>query len=41
MKIADTTPATASRDMADLLKKKCMKQIEGTCGRNVRYEVVV
>ena len=41
IKIADTTPATASRDMADLLEKKCIKQIKGTSGRNVRYEIVV
>ena len=41
IKIAATAPATASRDMADLLEKKCIEQIEGTSGRNVRYEVVV
>ena len=41
IKIADTTPATASRDMADLLEKKCIKKIEGTSGRNVRYKVIV
>lgn len=41
IKIADTTSATASRDLADLLEKKCTKQVEGTSGRNVRYEIVV
>jgi len=37
IKIADTTPATASRDITDLLEKNCIKQIEGTKGRNIRY----
>ena len=40
IKIADTTPATASRDIADLLEKKCIRQVENTQGRNVRYEIV-
>ena len=39
--IADTTSATTSRDIADLLGKKCIKQVEGTSGRNVRYEILV
>ena len=41
MKIADTTPATASRDIAELLKLRCIEQVEGTDGRNVRYRVVL
>jgi len=40
IKIAGTTPATASRDIVDLIRKKCIKQIEGTSGRNVRYEII-
>ena len=39
--IADTTPATASRDIADLLEKKCIRQVENTQGRNVRYEIII
>ena len=39
IKIADTTPATASRDIADLLTKKCIIQVEGTKGRNIRYMI--
>jgi len=39
IKIADTTPATASRDISDLLSKDCIKQVEGTDGRNIRYKI--
>ena len=39
IKIADTTPATASRDIAYLLNKKCIEQVEGTKGRNIRYKI--
>ena len=39
--IANTTPATASRDIANLLEKKCIRQVENTQGRNVRYEIIV
>ncbi|MCK5111042.1 MAG: Fic family protein [Arcobacteraceae bacterium] len=41
IKIADTTPATASRDIVELLEKKCIKQIEGSKGRNIRYIVKI
>jgi len=41
MKIADTTPATASRDIAELIRLGCIEQVEGTDGRNVRYRVVL
>ncbi len=41
IKISDTTPATASRDIVELLEKKCIEQIEGTNGRNVRYIVII
>ena len=39
--IADTTPSTASRDISELLDLECIKQVEGTQGRNVRYKVKV
>jgi len=41
MIIADTLSSTASRDIAQLIELGCIKQIEGTSGRNVRYEVVI
>jgi len=41
IKIADTTSATASRDIADLLEKDCIEQIEGTKGRNIRYIIKI
>jgi len=41
MKIADTTPSTASRDIAELLELGCIKRVEGTNGRNVRYKIVI
>jgi len=37
--IAKTSPATAKRDIADLVSKNLIKQVEGTAGRNVRYVV--
>jgi len=39
--IADTTTATASRDIAELLEKECIKQVEGTTGKNTRYEIIL
>lgn len=39
--IANTTSSTASRDIVELLKKECIKQVEGTNGRSVRYRVKV
>lgn len=41
IKIADTTSSTASRDIAELLELGCIKQVEGTAGRNVRYRIVI
>jgi len=38
-KIADTTSSTASRDIAELLDLGCIKQVNGTIGRNIRYVV--
>jgi len=37
--IAKTSPATAKRDIADLLSKNLISQVEGTAGRSVRYVV--
>ena len=39
--IADTTSATASRDIKELLNLGCIKQVEGTIGKNTRYRVYV
>jgi len=39
IKIADITPATASRDILGLLEKNCIEQVKGTKGRNIRYSV--
>ncbi len=37
--IAKTSTATAKRDIADLVSKNLIVQVEGTAGRNVRYVV--
>jgi len=39
--IADTTPSTASRDIGELLELGCIRHVDGTQGRNVRYVVVI
>jgi Fic family protein len=39
IKIADTAETNASRDMADLLQKGCIKKVEGTTGRGTRYTI--
>jgi len=39
--IANTTSSTASRDIAELLKKECIVQVDGTSGRNIRYKVKI
>lgn len=41
MSISDTTSTTASRDLSELLRYGCIKQIEGTKGRNVSYEIII
>lgn len=41
MTITDTASTTASRDITQLLEIGCIRQIEGTNGRNVRYEIVI
>lgn len=40
MSISGATSTTASRDIVELLKDGCIKQKEGTQGRNVSYEIV-
>ncbi len=40
-KIANTTSATASRDIKGLLLLGCIRQVEGSGGRNIHYEVVI
>lgn len=39
VKIANTAETNASRDIADLLAKGCIKKIEGTTGRGTRYTI--
>jgi Fic family protein len=39
--ITKISKATAVRDIQELVEKGCIKQIEGTGGRSVRYEVMV
>lgn len=39
--IADTTSATASRDIKELIEFGCIKQVEGTIGKNTRYRIVI
>ncbi|MEA1920189.1 MAG: DUF4172 domain-containing protein [Campylobacterota bacterium] len=35
-----TSPASAKRDIQELVKYGCLSQIEGTQGRNVKYEIL-
>lgn len=39
MSISNSTSTTASRDIAELLEMGCIKQVEGTAGRNVSYRI--
>jgi len=39
--ISKASSTSASRDLADLIEKGCISQVEGTSGRNVRYEIIV
>ncbi|MEN4052357.1 Fic family protein [Sulfurimonas sp. NWX79] len=39
--ITKTSPATAKRDISDLVKKGFLKKVEGSAGRNTRYNIVV
>ncbi|CAA6803619.1 MAG: Filamentation induced by cAMP protein Fic [uncultured Sulfurovum sp.] len=41
IKIADTTPTTASRDMKELIDLGCIEQIKGTVGKNTRYKIII
>ena len=39
VKIANTAETNASRDIADLLQKGCIKKVDGTTGRATRYTI--
>ena len=39
VKIANTAETNASRDIADLLEKACIKKLEGTTGRGTKYTI--
>ena len=39
VKIANTAETNASRDLADLLEKACIKKVEGTTGRGTKYTI--
>ncbi|PRM88316.1 Fic family protein [Aliarcobacter cryaerophilus] len=39
MSISNSSSTTASRDLAQLIELNCIKQIEGTAGRNISYEI--
>ncbi len=39
VEIADTAETNASRDIADLLAKECIKKVEGTAGRGTKYTI--
>lgn len=41
MSISSSSSTTVSRDISELLEIGCIKQIEGTLGRNVSYEIVI
>ena len=41
MSISDSSSSTASRDIIELLEIGCIKQIDGTAGRNISYEIVI
>ena len=39
MSISNSSSTTASRDLAQLIELNCIKQIEGTAGRNISYKI--
>lgn len=39
VKIANTAETNASRDLADLLEKACIKKVEGTAGKGTKYTI--
>ena len=41
MSISSSSSTTASRDISELLEIGCIKQVEGTLGRNVSYEIII
>lgn len=41
MNISSSSSTTASRDISELLEIGCIKQIDGTAGRNISYEIII
>ncbi|MDD4856211.1 MAG: DUF4172 domain-containing protein [Sulfuricurvum sp.] len=41
MAISDAASTTVSRDIAELVEMGCIRHIEGTSGRNIRYEIIL
>jgi Fic family protein len=41
MALTKVSKATAIRDISELLEFRCIEQVEGTAGRNVRYKVKI
>ena len=41
MAITKTSKASAIRDLTQLLEYGCIRQVEETDGRNIRYELLV
>lgn len=41
MSISDSSSSTASRDITELLEIGCIKQIDGTAGRNICYTIKI
>jgi Fic family protein len=39
--LTKVSKATAIRDITSLIEYGCIKQIDGTAGRNIRYEINV
>jgi len=39
--LTKVSKATAIRDITDLLKNNCIKQVKGTKGRNIRYTIII
>lgn len=41
MNISSSSSTTASRDISELLEIGCIKQIDGTAGRNISYKIII
>ena len=39
--ITKASTITASRDLNDLIEKECISQVEGSRGRNIRYDIII